>query len=76
MRRGLSVADPARGEDPGRGIRPPQIMTMRHWITSFRVGCEDEHTGIRQFSKYGVRPALHLHGPTFNAHRRLAHRFG
>lgn len=47
MRRGLGVADPARGEDPGRGIRPPQIMTMRHWITSFRVGCEDEHTGIR-----------------------------
>src|SRR6516225_6084366 len=30
-------ADPHRGKDPAHGCRQSRRLTMRHWITSFRL---------------------------------------
>ena len=37
LRRSLCGADPIGSQDPGRSLYEPQVMTMRHWITSFRL---------------------------------------
>src|SRR3990170_7688116 len=36
-RRLADAIDLTRGEHPGSGNRRPRIMTLRHWITSFRL---------------------------------------
>jgi len=35
-----------RQKDPVRGFRRPQVMTMRHWITSFQKLLQDECSAV------------------------------